>query len=112
MAIKPKKVISSRGEIGVGGGNRGASSGGNVIKKEVMLKKKAAVKPKTTVKIKSGGDIQPASIKKTIASNPANVGRAPSPDRVKWDLETAKLYARKGKTVKINSAPRRTSGNK
>jgi hypothetical protein len=27
VAIKPKKVISSRGEIGVGGGSRGASLG-------------------------------------------------------------------------------------
>jgi hypothetical protein len=60
--------------------------------------------PNATVKIKSGGNIKPATPKKTIASNPGNVGNAPSAGKVKWDLETAKLYAKKGKTVKINSA--------
>ena len=28
MAIKPKKIISSRGEVGVGGSSRGAGMGG------------------------------------------------------------------------------------
>lgn len=75
-----------------------------VAKKPVS--KRAAVKPPTTktVQIKSGGNVKPATAKKTIANNPARVGNAPSPSRVKWDLETAKLTARKGKTVKINSA--------
>ena len=74
------------------------------VKVAPMLKKKAAVKPGDTVKIKSGGDVKPATAKKTIANNPARVGNAPSPSRVKWDLETAKLTARKGnKTVKIRS---------
>lgn len=112
MAIKPKKVISSRGEIGVGGSSRGVSSSGNTIKKEVMLKKKAAVKPKTTVQIKSGGDIKPATSKNTIANNSRSVGRPQSSERIKYDMENMQMYIGKGKKIKINSAPKRTSGSK
>jgi hypothetical protein len=106
MAMKPKKIISSRGESGVGAGpGRGASSGGNVIKKEVMLKKKAVAKPKTTVKVKSGGNIQPAGTKKTIASNPANVGRPQSTERIKYDVENMMSLISRGSKVKINTDP-------
>ena len=118
MAIKPKKVISSRGEPGVGGGSRGVSGGREsyVVPAPKILRakpvKRVAVRKNAPVKIKSGGDIKPATDKKTIANHPALVGRAPSLDRVKLDLANAKLYTTKGKTIKINSAPRRTSGNK
>ena len=55
------------------------------------------------VKIKSGGDIKPATPKVTRANTSAGVGKAPSKADVKWDMEKAKLSAKKGKTVKINS---------
>ena len=53
--------------------------------------------------IKSGGNIKPATPKVTRANTSAGVGKAPSKADVKWDMEKAKLSARKGKTVKINS---------
>jgi hypothetical protein len=109
MAMKPKKIISNRGEVGVGGSARGGSRLSNTFGRAPKVEakkppKKVAASPKAPIKIKSGGNIKPATPKKTIASNPARVGNAPSPSRVKWDLETAKLMAKKGKTVKINSA--------
>ena len=57
--------------------------------------------PNAIVKIKSGGNIKPATTKKTIASHPANVGRAQSADRIKQDLDAINFLARKGKIVKI-----------
>lgn len=113
--VAPKKKFlspSAGSESGPGrglGNSRGSSALSNEFGKGIKvaprsIKKTAAVKPKETVKIKSGGNIKPATPKKTIASHPSNVGKAPSPERVKWDLETAKLTARKGnKTVKIRS---------
>lgn len=109
MAMKPKKIISNRGEVGVGGSARGGSRLSNTFGRAPKVEakkppKKVAASPKGPVKIKSGGDIKPATPKRTRANNPANVGNAPSKERIKWDLETAKLGAKKGnKTVKITS---------
>ena len=113
--IKPKKTFRSPtggSETGPGRGISNSSFGTGIKVAPRSVRKKAATVANKPIKVKSGGNVQPATAKKTIANNPAGVGKAPSPSRVKWDLETAKLGARKGKTVKINSAPKRTSGNR
>ena len=105
MANKPKKIMNVNRPESFGGG-RGLSNefGKNVKVAPRSLKKRAAVKPKEIIKVTSGGNIKPATPKRTRANNPANIGNAPSPSKIKWDLETAKLYARKGnKTIKIRS---------
>jgi hypothetical protein len=56
-----------------------------------------------TQRVKSGGNIKPATPKVTKANTSAGVGKAPSKADAKWDFEKAKLAAKKGKTVKINS---------
>lgn len=48
MAMKPKKVMSSRGEMGVGGSSRGVNSGAGGGAKKVV--KKAAPKKATPKK--------------------------------------------------------------
>lgn len=52
MAIKPKKIISSRGEIGVGGGSRGAGGGGSAAARRARSNSAAAAKivaPKASI---------------------------------------------------------------
>lgn len=71
MAMKPKKIISNRGEVGVGGSTRGGGGGrlsntfGRAPKVEAKKPpKKVAASPNAPIKIKSGGDIKPAFPKK------------------------------------------------
>jgi hypothetical protein len=93
MAMKPKKVISSRGEVGVGGSARGAGISS----------------PKSAVKVVPKGSAMQNNIKNNIAT--ANAQRAKSGLEAKAtarQVMTGKPKAR----IKINSATRRTSGNR
>ena len=75
------------------------SSAGNSAKRPGILEKGFV----ETQRVKSGGNVKPATLKVTKANTSAGVGKAPSKNDAKWDMEKAKLSAKKGKTVKINS---------
>jgi hypothetical protein len=116
MAMKPKKIISSRGESGVGAGpGRGSSGGagggrlsntfGNAPKQfAVRPVKKVASRKNAPVKVKSGGDIKPATLKKTIANNPAGVGKyTKSSDSIKREMQSMMDLIQKGNKVTVNT---------
>ena len=123
MAMKPKKIISSRGESGVGGGSRGVSGIGGFGMPE-------RVRSRVIAKITGSGganvspiykeSIPPASVKVVQPSRLAGVknrtenvtaklrksGEAASRSAADVNVGTP------AKTVKINSAGKRTSGSK
>jgi len=123
MAMKPKKIISSRGESGVGAGSgRGSSGGagggrlsntfGNAPKQfAVRPVKKVASRKNAPVKVKSGGDIKPATSEVTRANNKANVGvNTRSSDSIKREMQSMMDLIQKGNKVKVNTDPTKPKG--
>jgi signal peptidase I len=74
------------------------------VKVAPMLKKKTAVKPGDTVRIKSGGDIKPATSTKTRGNNRYRIGRAELPEMIQRQITNlGESFGGKGATVKIKS---------
>jgi hypothetical protein len=109
MAMKPKKIMNVNRPEGIGGG-RGAGEGrlsntfGNAPKQfAVRPVKKVALRKNAPLKVKSGGDIKPATSKVTRANNSAGVGRPQSSERIKNDMNNMMDLISKGSKVKINT---------
>lgn len=85
-------AISSRGEMGVGGGSRGGSGGGSGLT--------GTRSTNGVIKIKSGGDIKPAGSRKKMA---------PSYNQNKDMPNLIKIDSAKGSTVKKIAYRKRSS---
>lgn len=100
-------AISSRGEMGVGGGSRGGSIGGGAVRRRAnsaaaakVVKPKDKAKPKATVKTVPAGSPTQNAIKNNIAT--ANAQRAKS--GLEASASARQTATGKPKTtVKINS---------
>ena len=91
-------AISSRGEMGVGGGSRGGFGGGGR-----SAKPKKLAEPKSAVKVVPKGSAAQNAIKNNIAT--ANAQRAKSGLEASYSARQV-MTGRPNATVKIGSGPR------
>lgn len=102
MAIKPKKVISSRGEGGVGGAARGGGTGGSVkVVKEPFQKARNSAETINVNARKSGlmARLREQEVKQSKPAKVVKINSAPakSPDAAKAANAKALKAANKGK---------------